>query len=99
MLIILTTVTYDVWFAALRDRQAQLRITARLKRVEQGNLGDAKSVGHGVREMRLDFGPGYRLYFTQRGLEIIVLLCGGDKTTQARDIKAAQAIAAELESE
>lgn len=67
--------------------------------VEQGNLGDAKSVGHGVREMRLDFGPGYRLYFTQRGFEIIVLLCGGDKTTQAKDIKAARAIAAELEAE
>ncbi len=99
MFTILTTETYDAWFASLRDRQVQLRIIARLKRVEQGNLGDTKSVGRGVREMRLDFGPGYRLYFTQRGLEIIVLLCGGDKATQAKDIKAAQAIAAELESE
>ena len=99
MFTILTTEAYDVWFDALRDRQVQLRITARLKRVEQGNLGDAKSVGHGVREMRLNFGPGYRLYFAQRGLEIIVLLCGGDKSTQTRDIKAAQAIAAELELE
>ena len=99
MFTILTTETYDAWFASLRDRQVQLRIIARLKRVEQGNLGDTKSVGRGVREMRLDFGPGYRLYFTQRGIEIIVLLCGGDKATQAKDIKAAQAIAAELESE
>ena len=99
MFTILTTETFDAWFASLRDRQVQLRIIARLKRVEQGNLGDTKSVGRGVREMRLDFGPGYRLYFTQRGIEIIVLLCGGDKATQAKDIKAAQAIAAELESE
>lgn len=74
-----------------------MRITARLKRVELGNVGDAKSVGGGVSELRIDYGPGYRLYFTRRGFEVIVLLCGGNKSTQAQDIKAAQAIAAQLE--
>ncbi len=74
-----------------------MRITARLKRVEYGNVGDAKSVGGGVSELRIDYGPGYRLYFTRRGFEVIVLLCGGNKSTQAQDIKAAQAIAAQLE--
>lgn len=74
-----------------------MRITARLKRVELGNVGDAKSVGGGVSELRIDYGPSYRLYFTRRGFEVIVLLCGGNKSTQAQDIKAAQAIAAQLE--
>lgn len=97
VLTILTTDTFEHWRATLRDRQARIRITARLKRVEQGNLGDAKGVGGGVSELRIAYGPGYRLYFTQRGLELIVLLCGGDKSTQAQDIKAAQAIAAQLE--
>ena len=94
---VLTTDTFDHWRAGLRDRQARMRITARLKRVEQGNLGDAKSVGGGVSELRIAYGPGYRLYFTRRGLELIVLLCGGAKSTQAQDVKAAQAIALQLE--
>ncbi|MDP2186629.1 MAG: type II toxin-antitoxin system RelE/ParE family toxin [Xanthomonadales bacterium] len=97
MFTILTTATFDRWRATLRDRQARMRITARLKRVELGNVGDAKSVGGGVSELRIDYGPGYRLYFTRRGFEVIVLLCGGNKSTQAQDIKAAQAIAAQLE--
>jgi putative addiction module killer protein len=94
---IFTTATFDRWRTTLRDRQARMRITARLKRVEHGNVGDAKSVGGGVSELRIDYGPGYRLYFTRRGFEVIVLLCGGNKSTQAQDIKAAQAIAAQLE--
>lgn len=96
---VLATDAYTTWFSALRDRSVQLRITARIKRLMQGNLGDVKGVGGGVSEMRLDFGPGYRLYFTRRGLEIIVLLCAGDKSSQSKDIKAAQAIAAILEEE
>lgn len=94
---ILTPDTFDAWHSELRDRHARVLITKRLKRAELGNLGDTKSVGGGVSEMRLEYGPGYRLYFTRRGLEIIVLLCGGDKSTQSQDIKAAQAIAAQLE--
>src|SRR5690348_17786461 len=99
MYTILTAEAYEAWFAALRDRVAQLRIVARIKRVEQGNIGDAKGVGGGVSELRIDYGPGYRLYFTRRGLEVIVLLCGGAKSTQAKDIKTAQRIAAALENE
>jgi len=81
----------------LRDVTAQSRIAVRLRRVSIGNLGDAKPVGGGVSELRIDQGPGYRLYFTRRGLEVVILLCGGDKRTQAADIKRAQKMAAELE--
>lgn len=87
---------YRRWYADLRDRTVQIRITARLKRVEQGNLGDAKAVGGGVSELRFDQGPGYRLYFTRRGGAVIVLLCGGDRSSQARDIDDAKALAARL---
>lgn len=97
MFTVFTTEAFDRWHATLRDRQARLRITARLKRAEQGNLGDAKSVGGGVSELRIAYGPGYRLYFTRRGLEVVVLLCGGDKSTQPQDIEMARAIAAQLE--
>lgn len=88
--------TFAQWFDGLRDAQAKARILARLKRVELGNLGDVKSVGKSVSELRIDYGAGYRVYFTQREQVVIFLLCGGDKSTQARDIKRAQQIAAQL---
>ena len=78
----------------MKDRQAMLRVQARIRRAELGNFGDVKPVGEG--EMRIDFGPGYRVYFTQRGLEFVFLLAGGSKSTQAKDIKAAQALAKQL---
>jgi putative addiction module killer protein len=77
---------FDSWFDSLRDRRAKAKITARLDRVENGNLGDYKSVGEGVFELRIDYGPGYRIYFGQEGSKIILLLCGGDKSTQVQDI-------------
>jgi putative addiction module killer protein len=97
MFTVLLTEEFKEWAGGLRDLKARARIDARIRRAEGGNLGDVKSVGDGVSEMRIDYGPGYRLYFTRRGLELIVLLCGGDKSTQAADIKRAQKIAAELE--
>lgn len=93
---ILTTAEYDEWFANLKDRTARMRITSRLTRVEMGNFGDVEPVGGGISELRLDFGPGYRLYFTRRGIEVVLLLVGGDKSTQARDIRRARQIAAHL---
>jgi putative addiction module killer protein len=96
MKIILTTDTFDNWFEKLRDNAAKARINARLRRVQEGNLGDIKPVGEGVSEMRIHYGAGYRLYFVQRGLEIIVLLAGGDKSTQTNDIKTALKLAKEL---
>ncbi|MBK6999528.1 MAG: type II toxin-antitoxin system RelE/ParE family toxin [Rhodoferax sp.] len=74
------------WVTNLRDRQAEARIVARLRRAEHGNLGDFKSLRDGVSEMRIDVGAGYRLYFTRRGNTVVVLLCGGDKRTQDADI-------------
>jgi len=97
MFTVLRTDEFKTWSAGLRDLKAIARIDARIRRAEMGNLGDVKSVGGGVGEMRIDYGPGYRLYFTRRGLELIVLLCGGDKRTQAADIKRAQKMVAELE--
>jgi putative addiction module killer protein len=85
--------TFDKWFSGLRDRQAKARIAARIDRLSLGNAGDVKPVGSGISEMRIDYGPGYRVYFTQRGPIIIVILCGGDKRTQAADIKRAIEIA------
>lgn len=96
---ILTTEAFDIWFTRLRDRSAQRRIQARIDRMEDGNLGDWKSIGGGVAEARLAFGPGYRLYFMRRGLEVIVLLCGGDKGSQKRDIGLALDLASTLEKE
>lgn len=93
---IYTTEAFDAWYAALRDKQAARRIQARIDRAEEGNFGDCKPVGAGVSEMRIHHGPGYRVYFVQRGLEIVILLAGGDKTTQAKDIKTALSIALQL---
>jgi putative addiction module killer protein len=78
------------WLASLKDRRAQAAIEARLTRVRLGNLGHCRSVGGSVMEFKIDFGPGYRVYFGQDGDKIVVLLCGGDKSTQAADIKKAQ---------
>ena len=98
---VLTTEVFDTWFSGLRDARAKARINARIRRAEEGNLGEAAPVGEGVSEMRIHYGPGYRVYFIQRGLsldpdermrspgELIILLAGGDKSTQAKDIKTA----------
>ena len=78
------------WLVRLRDSQARARIRIRLNRVRLGNFGDFKPVGEGVHELRLDFGPGYRIYLGQDGDVLVILLCGGDKRTQSRDIKTAK---------
>jgi putative addiction module killer protein len=96
MVAILTTEPFDIWFAGLRDLQAKYRIQARIRRAELGNLGDCQPIGEGVSEMRIHVGAGYRVYFIQRGLEFIVLLGGGDKGTQSKDIKAALKLAREI---
>jgi len=90
------TETYANWFGSLRDRKARARIDVRIRRLSLGNPGDAKSVGSGVSEMRIDYGPGYRVYFVQRGPMLIILLAGGDKRTQERDIKKAVELARAL---
>ena len=83
------TEVYAEWFEKLRDRQARARVDIRIRRLSLGNPGDVKPVGQGVSELRIDYGPGYRVYFVQRGKALIILLAGGDKRTQDRDIKAA----------
>lgn len=80
----------------VKDRVGKMRVQARIDRVEDGNFGDCEPVGEGVSEMRIHFGPGYRVYITQIGLEVVVLLAGGDKSTQAKDIKKALRLAREL---
>ena len=87
------TEEFSGWLRRLRDADAVARIVGRIRRMELGNPGDAKSVGKGVMEMRIAYGPGYRIYYVQRGTEIVILLCGGDKRTQRQDIKRAQALA------
>lgn len=91
------TSVYAAWFRALRDNSAKGRIVARIERVQLGNFGDAKAVGDGVHELRMDFGPGYRVYYARRGTRVILLVCGGDKGSQSRDIVRAKQIAAGLE--
>ncbi|HXQ66043.1 MAG TPA: type II toxin-antitoxin system RelE/ParE family toxin [Alphaproteobacteria bacterium] len=80
------TDVFAAWFAGLRGREARARITVRIRRLSLGNPGDVKPVGSGVSEMRIAYGPGYRVYFIRRGEMVVVLLCGGDKRTQDRDI-------------
>jgi putative addiction module killer protein len=81
---------FDEWLRELRDTNAVARVLARIGRIRRGNLGDCKPVGKGVSELRVDYGPGYRVYFGQKGQTLVILLCGGDKRTQARDIHQAQ---------
>jgi putative addiction module killer protein len=89
---VLKSATFETWFNKLRDRQAQARINARIRRLSLGNPGDVRPVGSGVSELRVDCRPGYRVYF-QRGDILAVLLCGGDKRSQDADIKRAIEIA------
>ena len=91
------TGTFKAWFANLRDSRAQYRILTRIKRLAIGNPGDVKPVGEGVLEIRIDYGPGYRVYYKDTGKEIVVLLCGGDKRTQSRDIENAKELLQNLE--
>ncbi|MFB2839666.1 type II toxin-antitoxin system RelE/ParE family toxin [Floridanema evergladense] len=83
-------IPFEEWFNSLRNQKAQIKIDTRLRRVTQGNLGDYRSVGEGVFELRIDYGPGYRIYFGQLGSTIVLLLCGGDKNTQEQDISIAK---------
>jgi putative addiction module killer protein len=91
-------VPFEDWLDDLDDKRAVARVLARLARVRQGNPGDCKSVGEGVSELRVDYGPGYRVYFGQRGQTVVVLLCGGDKRTQDRDIRLAKQYWRELKA-
>ena len=90
------TEAYSRWFEELRDRQARARINIRIRRLSLGNFGDVKPVGEGVSELRIEYGPGYRVYFAQRGRALVVLLAGGDKHSQDKDIKRALDLAREL---
>lgn len=96
MLEIRKTDTYALWIDSLRDLQARARIQVRIERLVAGNPGDVKAVGEGVSELRIDYGPGYRVYFTKRGREVVILLAGGDKSTQSADIKIAVRLARNL---
>jgi putative addiction module killer protein len=87
---------YAEWFKRLRDRQARARINTRIRRLSLGNPGDVKPVAEGVSELRIDYGRGYRVYFAQRGQTLVILLAGGDKRTQDRDIKTALQLARAL---
>lgn len=90
------TAAFEAWLAKLRDRGARAIIAQRITRLAAGQIGDAKSVGEGLRELRIDHGPGYRIYFVRRGEKIVVLLCGGDKGSQSRDIARARYLAQEV---
>lgn len=95
MIEVLRTEAFSDWIRSLKDLNARSRIEVRITRVEMGNLGDAKFFD-GIGELRVDYGPGYRVYFVRRGDKIMLLLCGGDKSSQAKDIKTAKAMAEEL---
>ena len=96
MIEIRQTEVYSRWFNGLRDRQARARINVRIRRLSLGNPGDVKPVGEGVSELRIDYGPGYRVYYVQRGQTLVILLAGGEKHTQDRDIEKALELAREI---
>ena len=97
MLEVRQTEIFANWFKGLKDRRAKAGVQARIDRLEMGNFGDVSPVGEGVSELRIHYGPGYRVYFVQRGLVIVVLLCGGDKSSQNSDITKAKELARQLE--
>ena len=96
MIEIRKTERFAKWIDSLQDIRARARILARIERLATGNPGDVKAVGEGVSELRIDYGPGYRVYYTQYGRSVVVLLAGGDKSTQAKDIKTAIRLAKNL---
>ncbi len=95
MIELIKTDLFDRWLAGLRDLQARARIEVRIRRLSLGNPSDVKPVGEGLSELRIDYGPGYRVYFMRRGPLVVLLLCGGDKSSQKRDIALAKTIAAQ----
>jgi len=97
MIEIRQTEGYARWFGALRDREARARVLVRIRRLSLGNPGDSRPVGEGVSEMRIDYGPGYRVYFKRHGEVVVILLAGGDKSTQQSDIEHAKRLARRLE--
>ena len=97
MIEVRTTQIFTDWFESLRDRRAKARIQARIDRLEMGNFGDVAPLGEGVNEMRIFYGPGYRVYFVQRGSVVVIILNGGDKSTQQSDIARAKEIARQVE--
>ena len=99
MIEIRKTKKYAQWLDGLSDIKARARIQARVERLAAGNAGDVKPVGEGVSELRIDYGPGYRIYFTKRGRELVILLAGGDKSTQTGDIKTALRLACNLQED
>ncbi len=99
MLEVRKTGAFEAWLMGLKDQRGKAKIVARIDRLALGNPGDVSPVGEGVSELRIHFGPGYRVYFVRRGKALVVLLCGGDKGSQERDIAQAKSLAAELEDE
>jgi len=97
MIEVRTTARFTKWFRSLKDRRAKARIQARIDRVEMGHFGDVASVGEGVSELRIFYGPGYRVYFVQKDAVVVILLSGGDKSSQKADIAKAKEIARQLE--
>ncbi|MDR7284010.1 putative addiction module killer protein [Pseudomonas corrugata] len=90
---ILRSSTFSGWLVKLADNRARMRIQVRIDRMAEGQFGDVKAIGEGLSEIRIDYGPGYRVYFMQQGRQLVILLCGGDKSSQTRDIKQARLIA------
>jgi putative addiction module killer protein len=99
MITVRETDYFKDWIKGLKDKVSKAIINARIRRLSSGNFGDTKSVGDNVSELRIDYGSGFRVYYTRRRQEVVILLCGGDKSTQAKDIKAAKEIAKNLEEE
>jgi putative addiction module killer protein len=98
-MIVHRTEVFSKWLRRLKDANALARIVARIRRMEQGNVGDVRSVGAGVTEMRIDYGPGYRVYYMQSEAALVILLCGGDKRTQGQDIRKARDMAAAIKEQ
>lgn len=93
------TATFKDWFKSLKDLRAKARINVRIRRISLGNFGEVEPVGNGVSELKIDYGPGYRVYFVNQGNVLVILLCGGEKSTQAKDIKRAHGLAQQLKEE